>query len=211
MFCEIQFLHRQVPTPEEIGECLKSGNLGTELGPDEALSRSVFYSASPPKTRPGFAHETEQGCLVLFLQVHGNKSVHHLERHGRPLSVQQLLEVAADYCRQLTRAFSGGVSTPGTVLAVRLLDNQGEQTGILGRPVTWKGVLRDQFAVKELQGKALALLPTWAVVYFGLEQRSALTISLVSLAIIAGIAVVEFLFKIAANRGTIQFELSSRR
>jgi hypothetical protein len=47
MFCEIQFLHRQVPTPDEIKKCLKSGNLGTKLGPDEALSNRLGPGVIP--------------------------------------------------------------------------------------------------------------------------------------------------------------------
>lgn len=180
----------------------QANNLSSRYGPKEDLEQSA------PERTPIFAHHTQRNCFVMLRLIDGDTSSFHLEGKGKDIRLQSktLLEVAEDYARQLEKAFQGGVNTRGQLMDIRLYEDSGNEVGVEGRLVDRKAVFRAT-VLDELRGKIVASLTTGVLVYFQMEERSAWAASWVTVGMFLLLALVEFGFKTAWEKGKIKFEV----
>ncbi len=208
MFCEIEIDHRGRISEQELQSVLKGGNLGTEISLDEAYKMCPIYRDHPPR-HSLFAHETVDNCFGIVLRLNLQRSTYHLQGRKATVSTQTVLRAAEQYTKQLLKVFHDAPIASrisGSLLAIRLFEDDAKETGVEGQMVTLRSVLREKFAWGELRSTLIPFLTTLLLLRFGLKQDSPKAAG-VSVVIAFFFVITEVLFKYYRDRGKIMFEV----
>lgn len=204
MYCEIDIEHGPSLAAADLLTAIQPPALGADMPLAAAYASSRRY-ASSTSTVSLFAHFTVRNCFVIARTLCGNISTYHLEGLTPTVSAKTLLEASEMFTEQLLKKINSDPKTEGKLLVIRLFEDTGFETGVEGKSLTWGRALREQLSWKEMQPKIVAALTAVLIIYFGLDKRSLLWSSLISLSFFLAFDVVEATLKYVSNRGKMDF------
>jgi len=208
VYCEIDIKHKPGSSfvAEDLLKAIRPPALGADMPLADAYAASRRYRSSPP-SQSLFAQSTVRNCFVIARTISSNVSTYHLEGLTPAVSAKTLLEASEIFTNQLLEKIKHDPKTKGKLLVIRLFEDTGYETGVEGQDLTWGRALKEQWSWKELQPKIIAALTAALIIYFGLDKRSLLWSSLVSLCFFLIFGVLEATLNYESNRDRIEFEV----
>lgn len=167
MYCEIAIKHSRQVAAKTLSEFILAANIGNTMPLDEAYQASRIYRGRAPRSSI-LAHETTDNCFVIVRSVNYDVSSYHLESITETVSVQTLLQVAQRYSLQILRILRQA-ELSSALMAVRLFEDNGKETGVEGRIITLGSVLKEKFQWSEIKESIAPLLTTFVLLKFGLD------------------------------------------
>lgn len=209
MYCEIYLKHARNVSGAALVTFLKAQNLGQEMQLPQAYALSRIYRISPPQTSL-YAHETLQRCFVILRSVNYDVSSFHLDTREGSVSIETLLEVAEEYvAEQLLPVLSGNPELKASLEAVKLFEDNGRETGLLGKLPGFMTLFLEQFERSEIHSHIIVLLSVFLLVRLGNNQESLLSAG-IGLAVALIYAVLNGSLKYVWNRRKIKFGFIER-
>jgi hypothetical protein len=204
MFCEIYIKHKTPVPPANLVDLLRASSLGLEITTTAAHSRSAFYRAVGPVASL-FAHETVNNCFVILRSKAFDVSTFHLEGNSPAVSVETLLEATQEYVvDHLLPALRRDPSASASLKVVKLFEDNGKETGWLGRLQSLSSVLAEQIHGGEIQSHLIVLLTAFAFLFFGLHGEPLKNV-FIALVVAILYALVDGLLKYPSRRHKLKF------
>jgi hypothetical protein len=172
MFCEITVKHRSAVDANGLTSVIK-GSFSNPIELADAYARSAIYKRHAP-TSSICAFELAGSCFVILRKVSVDESQYHLEGNAPTVSVRTLLEEAQTFSRQLItqlRDKATGSQFKCDKLAARLFEDNGNETGLMGEPVTIGSVFREKFAWKEIAPALITFVTAILLFWQGLDDK----------------------------------------
>ncbi len=173
MFCEITVVHRR----EIGGEVLKSSLLqlfGNPIALPVAYDRSALYRIKPPASSI-CAFESSANCFVILRKVTNvHSSIYHLEGNGPSVTVPTMLQAVQEFSGELMaqlRRNNLGTGYKVRRLTARLFEDNGNETGLMGNPVTISSVFKEKFAWKEIATPLITFVTAALLFWRGLDNK----------------------------------------
>ena len=204
MYCEIDIEHGPHLVAADLLTAIQPPALGADFPLANAYASSRRYKASPPAGSI-FGQLTVRNCFVIARTLSGDVSTYHVEGLTPAVSARTLLEASEMFTMQLLAKINSDPKTQGKLLVIRLFEDTGFETGVEGQDLTWGRALLEQLSWKELQPKILAAVTAIPIIYFGLDKKTLLWSSLVSLGFFVAFGLVQATLKYSKNRGKITF------
>jgi hypothetical protein len=209
VYCEIYLKHARNVSAPELVAALRAQGLGTEIPFQQAYSWSRIYGSANPKSSL-YAHETLQRCFVILRSLNYDVSSFHLEGRENTVSIQTLLEVAQEYVgKQLLPALRSAPKLDASLQAIKLFEDNGRETGLIGKTSTFSSIFVGQFGWSEIHSHIIVFVSAFLLLKLGHEGESLLAAG-IGLSIAVGYAILNGLLKYAWNRRRIRFELTER-
>lgn len=208
MYCEIVVKHGAPITEAGLQASVCGGQLGAPIALAVAYSRSGIYGRVAPAHSIG-AFETVHRCFVIVREVNSRFSTYHIEGNTAAVSAQALLEAVQDFAEPLfavLRTAAGGRAFRASALTVQLFEDNGDETGILGKFTTFGSILREKFSWASLRASVIAFATSAVLIWRGLKQEPLLA-GIYSLAIVLVFTVLETIVGYIFERGKIKWRL----
>jgi hypothetical protein len=202
MYCEIDLKHSRNITGAELVSILRARGLGAEI----AVSTAFSWSALLRHSHPGglFAHETFHRCFVILKSVTYNLSTYHLEGRDNTVSAGTLLEVAQEYVMGQILPALKDAKLKARPWAVRLFEDNGKETGLIGRLPRFKETFREQFNLNEIHSHVIVLFTAFFSLRLGMKTES-VTAAIVGLSVATIYAALNGTLKYLWNRRKLSF------
>jgi hypothetical protein len=208
MYCEITVEHRQQIRVADLSRMMESFENPIELS--SAYNRSEFYRGSPPASSI-CAFESGPNCFVILRKVTDIRfSIYHLEGNGPRVTVPTMLEAvqafAGELMAQLHLKTVASAYKPRS-LTVKLFEDNGKETGLVGTQTNIWSVFKEKFALKEIVPSLVTFVTATLLLWRGLDNKPLLA-AIYSLAVVVFFKLVETLVAHLSKRGKIEWKLS---
>ena len=204
MFCEIYIKHKKPMVGPDLVTLLRGSNLGTEIPTADAHARTTLYRGLTGIVSL-FAHETVKNCFVIVRSVSYNASTFHLEGNSTKVSVETLLEAAQIYVvSHLLPALRKNSSARATLQSVSLFEDNGRETGLVGKLPGMGSLFKEQFDLSEIHSHLIVLLTAFISFRLG-SKWDAVRDAEISLGIVVLYACINGLLKYLWRRHKLKF------
>jgi hypothetical protein len=203
MYCELSVKHGKTIDAASLEHAIRAP-FDNDLPLAAAYGRSAIYGRVPP-AHSLFAFETVQNCFVIVRKVNVRFSTYHLEGNSPAISVETMLTAAQEFATQLISVLDTSACKAKT-LTVQLFEDNGRETGMEGKMITWSSVFLDKFSWKELKSSVISFVTSALLIWRGLKQEP-LRASIYSLLIVIVFTLGDAIFSGSAVRGKINWKL----
>jgi hypothetical protein len=207
MYCEVVVKHRAVITEQELQTALR-GRLGASIELDDAYAMSALYRRHRPAHSLD-AFETLGHCFVIVRKVNSRFSTYHVEGNDAAVSVQTLLHSVQDFAGLLLPVLNTAPATPAEKarsLTVQLFEDNGRETGMEGKLITWSSTLSERFAWSSLRSDVIAFATAALLVWLGLKKEP-LKAAIYSFGFVLVLTLLESVVGYFLGRGKIKWKL----
>jgi hypothetical protein len=167
MYCEIVAKHGNSITAAQLEGAIRA-QFGNDVPLATAYGRSAIYKSFPP-TSSLFAFEIMLNCFVIVRRVNVRFSTFHLEGNTAAVSVETMLQAAQDFSHELVSVLKTS-NYKATSLTVQLFEDNGRESGMQGKLVSWGSVFREKFSFKELKSAILPFITAVLLIWLKLNQ-----------------------------------------
>lgn len=168
MYCEIVAKHRNTITAQQLEASIRKP-FGNDVPLATAYSRSAIYK-SFPTTNSLFAFETMLNCFVIVRKVNVHFSTFHVEGNTAAVSVETMLQAAQEFSHELMEVLKA-TNLKAKSLTVQLFEDNGRESGMQGKLVSWVAIFKEKFSWKELKSTIISFVTAVLLIWRGLEQK----------------------------------------
>ena len=187
MYCEITILHRG-PIDEKLLAPSIVDVFKNPLDLAVAYARSAIYKNMNPAPLSLCAFQLESECFVIFRKVATVRySMFHVEGNHPQVPVTTLLQAVQKFSRELMSQLRNsklGRAYRPRELNVKLFEDNGKETGVVGEQVTMGSIIRAKFAWKEISPPLITFMTAVVLLWTRLDSRP-LPVAVYTLGVVA--------------------------